>query len=94
MDWLPGTDWELLMKEGVWLPWVPPLLHLLARGLQQMIVLVLVAVTAFIQRRIAADTLWMATCVLIGVSLLASLACSGLSLLCALLAYGLNVCNV
>ena len=90
-SWLPETDWQLLVSEGLWCVWVPHLLHLIALGLQWLLRLTVRGTLGVVHCIMRGRPPWGVSCTLIVVAMATLFVCSSVSLLLMVVVYALNV---
>ena len=90
-SWLPETDWQLLVSEGLWCVWVPHLLHLIALGLQWLLRLTVRVTLGAAHCIMRGRPPWGVSCTLIVVAMAMLFVCSSVSLLLMMVVYALNV---
>ena len=90
-SWLPETDWQLLVSEGLWCVWIPHLLHFIALGLQWLLRLTVRGTLEAVHCIVRGRPPWGVSCALIVVAMATLFVCSSVSLLFMTVAYALNV---
>ena len=90
-SWLPETDWQLLVSEGLWCVWVPHLLHFIALGLQCLLQLTVRGTLGAVHCIVQGHPPWGVSCTLIVVAMATLFVCSSVSLLLMTVAFALNV---
>lgn len=87
----PNTDWEQLTAEGLWTTWSVLLIHLVARGLFQMLAGLLKLLMCTIQKCFPRKLCQFIAVVLVVLWIPSTMLCSTLGLLCVLGAYSMMV---
>jgi hypothetical protein len=85
------NDWQLLSSERLWCGWVPLVIHLIARGVQHAMAILVSLIGSIIARCCRGRRGTIAWVVMVLVSIPFLYLCSGISLLCILLALMLKV---
>jgi hypothetical protein len=89
----PGTDWEQLTVDGLWTTWSVLLIHLVARGLFQMLAGLLNLLTYMLHKCFPRKLSWFVVVVLVVLWAPSTMLCSALGLLCVLGAYTMMATN-